>query len=170
MARRTFFSFYFQRDAWRVSQVRNSNIVQAEVDGTPYLDKADWEKVQRDEGIKSWIDRQLSGTSVTVVLIGTQTYGREWVNYEIDKSWRRANGMIGIFIHGIRDQSGASDQRGRNPFSWFNIGSDQSNSMAKYVRLYDWVLDDGRSNMGKWIERSYEERSTRPVIYQQAPA
>jgi len=43
--------------------------------------------------------KHLEGTSVTVVLIGLQTASRRWVQYEVEQSIRRDNGLLGIFIH-----------------------------------------------------------------------
>ncbi len=39
MARRIFFSFHYERDAWRPGQVRNSNALAAE-DRTGFIDSA----------------------------------------------------------------------------------------------------------------------------------
>jgi hypothetical protein len=88
MVRKVFFSFHFQAYAWRVGQVRNSWLTRGET--TTFLDSADWEKVKRggDRAIKNWIDGQLKGTSVTVLLIGADTAGREYVNHEITESYR----------------------------------------------------------------------------------
>ena len=36
MARKVFFSFHYERDAWRVAQVRNSNII-TNLDKKPVL-------------------------------------------------------------------------------------------------------------------------------------
>ncbi|MET0103262.1 MAG: TIR domain-containing protein [Sedimenticola sp.] len=72
MARKVFFSFHYQRDVRRVVQVRNSWVVRSKGEAQPFYDKADWETVKRT-GIEKWIDNQLSGTSVTVVLIGNET-------------------------------------------------------------------------------------------------
>lgn len=60
MARRVFFSFHFQRDSWKVGQIRNSN-TRTNYDQSSFLDAAQWEKVQKkgDYEIKRWIDDQL---------------------------------------------------------------------------------------------------------------
>src|SRR5712671_3696252 len=73
MARRVFFSFHHQQDSWRVGQVRNSWLLQKGTTNT-FMDAAAWESVQRkgDASIRTWIDRELVGTGVTVVLIGAQ--------------------------------------------------------------------------------------------------
>jgi hypothetical protein len=66
MARRTFFSFHYERDAWRVGQVRNCNLLPGN-DQFGFIDSVEWESIQRqgDEAIKRWINDQLKQTSVT---------------------------------------------------------------------------------------------------------
>ena len=88
MVRRVFFSFHYERDAWRASQVRNSWVTKPDREAAGFWDAAEWEKVKKqgDAAIKRWIDKGLEGTSVTVVLIGTETCSRKWVRYEIQKS------------------------------------------------------------------------------------
>ena len=73
MARHVFFSFHHQRDIWRVNQVRNSWITQGNT-VAGFWDDASWESVKKqgDQAIKAWINRQMKGTSVTVVLIGAE--------------------------------------------------------------------------------------------------
>lgn len=70
-----------------------------------FIDKAEFEKVKRngENAVCKWIDKQLEGTSVTVVLIGKETLKRPFVQYEIRKSIERGNAIIGIHIHNIRD-------------------------------------------------------------------
>ena len=67
----------------------------------PFLDAADWEKVKAkgDQAIKHWINTQLAGTSVTVILIGTETANRSYVKYEIKQSHINKKCMMGIYIH-----------------------------------------------------------------------
>src|SRR5688500_16738359 len=105
MARRAFFSFHYERDAWRAGQVRNAYVTQ---DAAGSVDYADWEAVKSrgDAAIKKWIDDQLVGTSVTVVLIGAETATREYVQYEIRQSIARGNGLLGIYIHNVKNSSG----------------------------------------------------------------
>ena len=78
MARKTFFSFHYERDSWRAGQVRNSNVIAAE-DEYGFIDGVDWESIKRqgDDAIKRWIKDQLKNTSVTAVLIGKETAERE---------------------------------------------------------------------------------------------
>lgn len=162
MARRVFFSFHYQRDSWRVSQVRNCWTVQPEHQVTPFLDAADWEKIKRsgDDAIKKWINEQISGTSVTCVLIGAETSQRPWVNYEIQESWNRGNGLLGVRIHRVKDQNQKIDIEGKNPFDNFTIKQKDGSiaSLSKYVSTYDWIVQDGRNNIENWIENAAKAR------------
>lgn len=155
MARRVFFSFHYDRDIRRVVQVRNSWVVRAERETQPFLDKAQWEAVKKSgkNAIEDWIERQLDGTSVTVVLIGAETYEREWVRYEIKRSYELNKGIIGIYIHNVKDPLLGTDVKGMNPLEYWSVGQvDQKTTLASRYRSYDWVNDDGYMNISKWIE------------------
>ena len=69
MARRAFYSFHYELDNWRVSQVR-----MGVVDGNKPAKGNDWETVKKggDKAIQKWIDDQLYGKSVAIVLIGAK--------------------------------------------------------------------------------------------------
>lgn len=104
MARRVFFSFHYKRDIGRIGQIRNSNVISTPVEPVGFVDSAEWEKIKRggEKIVKQWIDSQLRGTSVTIVLIGTETYKRRWVMYEIEKTHTDRKGMFGIRIHNVK--------------------------------------------------------------------
>lgn len=139
MARKTFFSFHFERDNWRAGQVRNASMTKK--DDAGYIDAADWEEVKKkgQAAIEKWINDQLYGTTCTVVLIGAETSTRPYVAYEINQSIARGNGLLGIYIHNIKNVEGKTDLKGANPLP------------AGYP-TYDWENDNGRANMGAWIE------------------
>lgn len=155
MPRKVFFSFHYDRDIRRVVQVRNSWVVRAERETQPFVDKAEWESIKRSgkESIERWIDKQLDGTSVTVVLIGAETYEREWVRYEIKRSYELGKGMIGVYIHNIKDPQLGTDQKGRNPLDYWTIKQDgRSVPFSGLYQTYDWVGDDGYKNLSRWID------------------
>jgi hypothetical protein len=160
MARRVFFSFHYDRDVVRVSQVRNCNVVTSDFTQDDFLDAADWEtvKIGGDAAIKKWIDTQLKGTSVTVVLIGRETSERKYVKYEIEQSWNTGNGMIGIYIHNATNFAGQTDIKGANPFETFHMGDNQNDKLSNHVKTYDWINDNGRQNIGAWIEQAAKDR------------
>jgi hypothetical protein len=158
MARKAFFSFHYERDVWRSGQVRNCNLLPSE-DQYGFIDAADWESIRRqgEAAIERWINNQLQDTSVTVVLIGSETANRPWVRYEILKSWNRGNGLVGILMHNIKDEKRQIDARGANPFDRFKLPD--GILLSSICRTYDWVADDGRNNLGKWIEEAWEIRA-----------
>jgi hypothetical protein len=119
MARRVFYSFHYVPDAWRTSQVRNIG----KIEGNKPASDNDWETVRKggDTAIKKWIDGQLNGRSCTIVLIGAETAGRKWIKYEIEKSWNDGKGVLGIYIHNLKDANGKQSAKGKNPFADFTV-------------------------------------------------
>jgi Thoeris protein ThsB, TIR-like domain len=156
MARRVFFSFHYDRDVRRVVQIRNSWIVRSKGEAQPFYDKAVWETVKQ-RGIEKWIEEQLAGTSVTVVLIGSGTYDREWVRHEIRRSYELKKGILGIYIHNVKDPQRGVDAKGKNPLDYWTV--DRSGTKVPLARLYntyDWVKDDGYANFAGWVEAAAE--------------
>jgi len=154
MARRVFFSFHYERDAWRAGQVRNSWVTR-DRESAGFWDAASWQEVKKkgDDAIERWIDRELNGTSVTVVLIGAETADRKYVGYEIKESYRKGNGIIGVHIHSIKDSTGNTDLRGKNPLANWLVETDQEKIyLSDLYPTYDWVNDNGYTNLGNWIE------------------
>lgn len=144
MARRTFFSFHYELDVQRASVVRKSSQLKTSI--TPdWIEASIWEsaKTTGKAAVQKLIDDALVGTSVTAVLIGTETASREWVKYEIDQSIARGNGLLGIYIHNIKDFSGSTASKGTNPLS-------------SGYQTYDWIRDDGYNNLGTWVEDAYD--------------
>jgi hypothetical protein len=155
MARRTFFSFNFERDHWRAGQIRNSWVTKPDRGDAGFWDAASWEEVKKkgDDEIKKWIRKQLDGTSVTVVLIGAETNSRKYVDYEIEQSVENGNGLLGIYIHNLKDKDSKTDAKGTSPFDcWYRTVNGQKKYYSSIYSTYDWVNDNGYENMSDWIE------------------
>ena len=122
MARRVFFSFHYDNDVWRANQVRNCNVV-AGTDVAGFFDHSEYEDAKKkgSEAIKRMILRHLDGTSVTVVLIGTQTANRPWVKFKIEQSIAHKNGLLGIQIHHLKNQQGQTSFAGPTPAVPWNV-------------------------------------------------
>lgn len=160
MARNAFYSFHYVPDNWRASQVRNMGVVE----GNRPVSDNDWEAVKRggEAAIKKWIDGQLYGRSVVVVLIGANTAGRKWINYEIEKGWSDRKGVLGIHIHNLKDSGGDQSYKGNNPFDDFTLGTMKLSSI---VKTYDppfttstGVYKHINDNVADWIEQAIEIR------------
>jgi hypothetical protein len=138
--RKVFFSFKYE-DVSRAMVVRNSWVTQGK-EAAGFIDKAEFEKVERqgDNAIQNWIDRQIDGTTVTVVLVGARTLFSRWVKYEIKKSIERGNGLLFIDISKIEDLQGNISERG--------------GTIPNDYPLYLWIKNDGYKNMGDWIEEA----------------
>lgn len=144
MAHRTFFSFHYERDVQRASVVRNSSKLKTSIN-PEWIEASLWEsaKATSDEAVRRLINNALKGTTVTAILIGAKTASRRWVNYEIGRSIERGNGLLGIYIHNIKDFNGNTDTKGANP-------------LPSGYRTYDWVNDDGYNNLGTWVDNAYD--------------
>lgn len=141
MARRVFFSFHYERDVWRASVVRNSWLTKPDRESAGFFDAGLWEEAKKKgpTSIKKMIDDALKNTSVTAVLIGNQTANRDYVKYEIEQSVARGNGLLGVWIHKIKNSKGLMDDAGSNPLP------------SKY-KVYAWNNDKGSVNFGSWVE------------------
>lgn len=162
MARKVFFSFHYQQDAWRASQVRNIGVVEGNASATDNK----WEEVKRggDAAIRHWIDEQLTGRSCIIVLVGAETADRHWVRYEIEKSWNDGNkGVLGIRIHQLLDHNQQSTIAGSNPFDRFTLKN--RNKLSASVKLYDPPYTSSADvyayisqNIWRWIEAAIASR------------
>lgn len=142
MARRVFFSFHYQRDIWRVNQIRNiPNVTGCVAAG--FQDASLWEEAKKkgDAAIKALIDKGLENTSVTVVCVGSKTAGRKYINYEITQSIARGNGIVAVQIHHLKDKDGSTDPAGNIP----------AKIKANGYKAYKYV---NHEKLAKWIEEA----------------
>lgn len=160
MTRRVFYSFHYSADSWRASQIRNIGVVEG---NRPATDN-EWEDVARNgtSAIRQWIDTQMIGRSCVVVLIGSETANRFWINYEIGKAFTDGKKILGIYIHRLKDRYGEQSRKGANPFSY--LESDGT-PLDEYVATYDPpgrtstdVYACIRGNLEGWIEAAFATR------------
>jgi hypothetical protein len=155
MARKVFFSFHFVPDCQRAAQVRNIGVIE----GNAPASSNEWETAKNTPGgIERWIENSMSGRSCAIVLIGADTAGRKWINYEIEKAWRDGRGLLGIHIHNLKNLDGDTSSKGNNPFADFKIGT---TPLSQVVKTYDpsgltskdvyGAISDG---IAAWIEEA----------------
>lgn len=152
MTRRVFYSFHYKPDVMRVSQVRNIGALE---DNKPASDN-DWETVisGKDTAIKNWIAEQMKGRSCTVVLVGENTADRKWINYEIVKSWDDNMGVVGIYIHGLKNTDGYIANKGANPFNFIGYG-DTGKKLSSIVKCYNPAGTNSKERYA-WISKHLE--------------
>ena len=162
--RRTFYSFHFDNDAWRAGQVRNIGVTEHDEPVSPNA----WEEVKRggDAAIKKWVDGQMGTRSCVIVLVGSQTANRRWVNYEIAKAWDDKKGLLGIYVHRLLNQNSQSSIKGSNPFSYVKLknGLTIANS-PQHVTVYDPPYTDSKDvyahikdKLEDWTENAIKNR------------
>lgn len=122
MAKRVFFSFHYQDVIdFRANVVRNHKLTKDKSAG--YFDASIWEDAKKtsDLALKRLIHKELENTSVTAVLIGSDTFERRWVRYEILRSIWKGNKVIGIHINKIKGKDGLTKNYGNNPFEYLGL-------------------------------------------------
>lgn len=151
MARRVFFSFHYKNDVWRSNTVRNSGTFEGQA-AAGFYDASLWEsaKAKGDDALRRLINDGLKGTSVTAVLIGAETAQRRWVNYEIDKSLERGNGLLGVYIDQLKDRDGRTARRGAVPKRLREEGAP----------VYEW----DHQRFGAWVENA-AHRAGKASVY-----
>ena len=101
-------------------------------------------------------DEYLRDSTVTVVLIGAETWKRKHVDWEIGSSIRRTeynprSGLLGIFLPTHPDHVKNYDEHTIPPRLHFNVECD-------YAKLYDWNTEP--STVQRWIHEAFEKRKT----------
>lgn len=123
MPRSVYFSFHYQDVIdFRANVVRNSGKIRKQ--GVEFRDSSIWEEAEEKQikKIKSLIDDELKGSSVTCVLIGSDTYSRRFVRYELMKSFEMKKGQVGVGINWIKDKNGKTKfWPGENPFNYLAL-------------------------------------------------
>ena len=141
MARRVFFSFHYKY-VWKVNQIRSmTNIIGTAAAG--FQDASLWEETKKkgDKAIKALIDKALENTSVTVVCVTYGTTNRKYINYEINQSLARGNGLVAVQIHHLKDQNGQTGFAGAIPSQITTNGF----NAYKYTN---------KESFAKWIEEA----------------
>lgn len=132
--RNCFYSFHYIPDNWRAATVRNIGAI----DGNSPTSDNNWETVKKggDAAIKKWIADEMYGKSCIVVLVGSDTADRKWINHEIVKGWDDGKGVVGIYIHGLKDSEGNTSTKGDNPFDYIKYG-DTGKKLSTIVKCYN---------------------------------
>ena len=106
----------------------------------------------------------MNGRSCTIVLIGENTAGRKWINYEIKKTWESGKGLLGIYIHNLVNLQGEKCKKGSNPFAEFTLG-EKKEPFINYVKTYDPPYLESKDvytyiekNIESWIEQAIKDR------------
>ena len=155
-----FYSFHYDNDVFRVQQIRNMGVV----DGNAPVSPNDWEQVKRqgDAAVERWIVESLKYKRCVIVLIGSATASRKWVKHEIKRAWELKKGLLGIYVHNLKDPRTGTCSKGPNPFSNWDVSGQ---SMANLITCRDpnaWdAYGDISKNMATWVSQAISEVGSR---------
>ena len=157
MAKRVFFSFHYQDVIdFRANVVRNHGKFKLTLQDAGFFDASMWEKAKKesDLALKRLINNGFKNTSNTCVLIGSGTYLRPWVRYELLKSVKKGNHIFGVHINSIKCKNGQIKAKGKNPLDYVGI-------FAKDNSSYHLIQ---KSNDGRWHYYNKIDNSSKVTI------
>jgi len=137
------------------------------IEGNRPCSDNDWEKITKggDDSIKEWIAGQIDGKSCVVVLIGSDTAGRKWISYEIERGWTDKKGLVGIYVHNLLDSHQNPSPKGGNPFNYLTFRN-TNKKLSSTVKAYDPPYTDSRhvydyikTNLNAWVEEAISIRN-----------
>jgi hypothetical protein len=157
MKRKVYFAFHYD-DIMRVNNVRNAWKID-HPDSTlmrSFQDSSLWEskKLQGDDAVKDMIRGGVQYTSAVCVLVGTITWSRRWVRYEIARSVIDKRGLLAVHINRLKHvQRGTTDTLGHNPLEWMGI---YCAALGQY-RLYEKILGASANGAVDWQWKPYAD-------------
>ena len=156
MPRRVFFSFHYQDFVdGRTDVVRQHWQAGPEQAAAGFFDLSTWQhaKIAGDEGTRRLVGSALDRTSATCVLIGSETYARRWVRYEIMRSLRRGNHLFAVHVNHVRGKDQMVKPNGPNPLAYLGVSYSANGQSATM-----WEQVDGEWKQYTEIEgaASYE--------------
>ncbi len=164
MAPRVYFCFHYEDvETFRANVVRNHDLTK-ETGQAGFFDASIWEdaELHRADAVKSLINRSLENTSVTCALIGSETWKRRWVRYEILKSYDRGNKLFGVHINGVKDKYEQTYAQGKDPFAYLGfVISEDGKTLTYYEhdgiewKLYRDLAPKSTSFESKWCGKGY---------------
>jgi hypothetical protein len=147
--RKAFFSFHYD-DIMRVNVVRNAWKIDHPDNALmrSFYDSSLWEsrKLEGDDAVKRLIREGVEYTSAVCVLIGSETWLRRWVKYEIARAVIDGRGLLGVHLNSIRHhQTQTPHTRGYNPFEFMAVGKVQQGilSAPKYFLFEKVAVPNG---------------------------
>ncbi|HEY3443520.1 MAG TPA: TIR domain-containing protein [Paludibaculum sp.] len=145
MAKRVYFAFHYQDVMdFRANVVRNHWLTKPDREAAGFFDASLWEDAKKhgDVAIKKLINSGIERTSTTCVLVGSRTFDRAWVTYEIMRSFKRGNSILAVHINSIAGRDRKTKPLGPNPLQYLGVTISDSGLTAT---LHDKID-------GKWVE------------------
>jgi len=157
--RKAFFSFDYDdvmrvnnvRQAWKIDHPDNALM-------RSFYDSSLWEsrKAEGPDAVKKLIREGVEYTSAICVLVGTNTWSRRWVKYEIARAIIDVRGLLAVHINGLNHHvRRAPDPLGYNPLDILGIYRHANRNFYLYEQ--SWVMLNLLTQQGEWQWRPYED-------------
>jgi MTH538 TIR-like domain (DUF1863) len=105
------------RNSWKITHPDSAN-------NRSFYDSSLWEsrKITNDEALKRLIRAGVRYTSAVCVLVGTNTWDRRWVRYEIARAIIDGRGLLTVHLNNINHhQTKGPHPLGHNPLAFMGI-------------------------------------------------
>ncbi|MCR6628897.1 MAG: TIR domain-containing protein [Magnetospirillum sp.] len=151
---KVFVSYHHANDQWYRDQFEML-CIQADIAVMRSVQIGDIDPNLKTETIRQKIrDEYLADSTVTVVLIGTQTWQRKHVDWEIGSSIRQTqnssrSGLLGICLPSYPLVNGGYDPHTIPPRLY-------DNAQAGFAKIYGWSMKP--ADIQSWIHDAFERR------------
>jgi hypothetical protein len=157
--RRVYFSFHYD-DVMRVNNVRQAWKIDHPNSGEnrAFIDSSLWEsrRISNESAIKNLIRGGVARTSAVCVLIGTGTWDRRWVKYEIARSVIDCRGLLAVHINGLNHHRRREpDFVGFNPLDLIGIYRESNDKFFLWEKR--WVLLNPFTGLSEWQWHPYDD-------------
>lgn len=158
--KKSFFSFHYKDVIDFRANVVRKHWVAKEREEAGYFDASIWKEAQKtnDLGQARLIKGALDNTSATCVLVGSQTYARPWVRYEIVKSICRGNRVFAVHINQIKGKDQLTKSNGPNPFDYLALKYSDDGKKIEVFEAKDGKWDVYAKLSGYTLENTAAEQ------------
>ena len=108
------------------------------------------EKKKDAEIIKNWVDEEIKRTRITILLISAETLDRQFVTYELSKSFSNGNSIIPILIDS--EKNAFTEEYINEVKQKLNI-----ELPGRKLRIRKWFQENGKENILRWLNESLEK-------------
>ncbi|MCP4438512.1 MAG: hypothetical protein GY810_06165 [Aureispira sp.] len=142
----SFFSFHFSHDFDRICTVTDTWLKQPNTSMTPFISTAQIIEMMKEglPAILRWVNEEVAKSDAVVLLIGSQTEGRYFIEYEIQQAILQQKPIYGIHINQVPDKSGKTEAKSLSP-------------LPSLCSHYDWQEDNGAEHILDWTKRAIQE-------------
>lgn len=148
--------------------MKQSWLTKQDREAAGFFDSSAFESKKRpDDVLRQFLTEQLKGTSVTCVLVGTETAIRPWVRYELVRSFHRGNGLLAVRVHNIRDWNKQPSAEGLNPFTQlaYRVANDRvywqefnNGAWANYDKVPSMSLNEVACDLAGQLHHTFSFR------------